>query len=89
MVWFGAAYAVCSLGCTLPIFVALVGPSLATASVMKGAIVFGAYAFRMATILVALSLGAALARDGLGCRVNWFMRQAAFSSDPTVTAWSD
>jgi hypothetical protein len=25
----------------------------------------------------------------LGCRVNWFMRQAAFSSDPTVTAWSD
>jgi cytochrome c-type biogenesis protein len=69
MVWFGAAYAVCSLGCTLPIFVALVGASLATASIFEGAIVFGAYAFGMATILMALSLGAALARDGLARRL--------------------
>ena len=65
MLWFGAAYAVCSLGCTLPIFVALVGASLATASLLEGTIVFGAYAFGMATMLMALSLGAALARDGL------------------------
>jgi len=69
MVWFGAAYAVCSLGCTLPIFVALVGASLATASVVEGTIVFGAYALGMATILMALSLGAALARDGLARRL--------------------
>jgi cytochrome c-type biogenesis protein len=69
MVWFGAAYAICSLGCTLPIFVALVGASLATASVLEGTIVFGAYAFGMATILMALSLGAALARDGLARRL--------------------
>ncbi len=67
--WFGAAYAVCSLGCTLPIFVALVGASLATASVIEGTIVFGAYAFGMATMLMALSLGAALARDGLARRL--------------------
>lgn len=65
MVWFGAAYAVCSLGCTLPIFVALIGASLATASVIEGTIVFGTYALGMATMLMALSLGAALARDGL------------------------
>ncbi len=69
MVWFGAAYAICSLGCTLPIFVALVGASLATASVLEGTIVFGAYAFGMATMLMALSLGAALARDGLARRL--------------------
>lgn len=69
MVWFGAAYAVCSLGCTLPIFVALVGASLATASILEGTIVFGAYAFGMATMLMALSLGAALARDGLARRL--------------------
>jgi cytochrome c biogenesis protein CcdA len=69
MVWFGAAYAVCSLGCTLPIFVALVGASLATASIVEGTIVFGAYAFGMATILMALSIGAALARDGLARRL--------------------
>lgn len=65
MVWFGAAYAICSLGCTLPIFVALVGASLATASILEGTVVFGAYALGMATMLMALSLGAALARDGL------------------------
>lgn len=69
MVWFGAAYAVCSLGCTLPIFVALVGASLATASLVEGVIVFGAYALGMATMLMALSLGAALARDGLARRL--------------------
>ncbi len=69
MVWFGAAYAVCSLGCTLPIFVALVGASLATASVVEGVIVFGAYGLGMTTMLMALSLGAALARDGLARRL--------------------
>lgn len=69
MVWFGAAYAVCSLGCTLPIFVALVGASLATATVVEGTVVFGAYALGMATMLMALSLGAALARDGLARRL--------------------
>jgi cytochrome c-type biogenesis protein len=69
MVWFGAAYAICSLGCTLPIFVALVGASLASASVIEGTIVFGAYALGTATILMALSLGAALARDGLARRL--------------------
>ena len=69
MLWFGAVYAVCSLGCTLPIFVALVGASLATSSVMEGAIVFLAYGFGMATMLIALSLGAAMARDGLAKRL--------------------
>jgi cytochrome c-type biogenesis protein len=69
IVWFGAAYAVCSLGCTLPIFVALVGASLATASVIEGTIVFGAYGMGMATMLMALSIGAALARDGLARRL--------------------
>lgn len=69
MVWFGAAYAVCSLGCTLPIFVALVGASLATSSIVEGTIVFGAYGLGMATMLMALSLGAALARDGLARRL--------------------
>lgn len=69
MVWFGAAYALCSLGCTLPVFIALVGASLATASVIEGAVVFGAYALGMMTMLMALSLGAALARDGLTRRL--------------------
>lgn len=69
IMWFGAAYAICSLGCALPIFVALVGASLATASVIEGSIVFGAYALGMATMLMALSLATALARDGLARRL--------------------
>lgn len=69
MVWFGAAYALCSLGCTLPIFIAMVGASLATASVLEGVVVFGAYALGMMTMLMALSLGAALAREGLARRL--------------------
>nr|MBA2599470.1 hypothetical protein [Actinomycetota bacterium] len=69
MVWFGAAYAICSLGCTLSIFVALVGASLATSSVIEGTIVFAAYGFGMATMLMALSVCSALARDGLGKRL--------------------
>ena len=69
MFWFGAAYAICSLGCTLPIFVALVGASLATASLVEGVIVFVAYGVGTATMLVALSLTMSLARHGLVRRV--------------------
>jgi cytochrome c-type biogenesis protein len=65
MIVFGAAYAVCSLGCTMPVFLALVGASLATASAAESLVVFGFYGLGMATTLMALSVAAALARDGL------------------------
>jgi cytochrome c-type biogenesis protein len=65
MIVFGAAYAVCSLGCTLPVFLALVGASLATANVAESLVVFGFYGLGMATTVMALSVAAALARDGL------------------------
>jgi hypothetical protein len=65
MIAFGAAYAVCSFGCTLPVFLALVGVSLATATVAESLVVFGFYGLGMATTLMALSVAAALARDGL------------------------
>lgn len=65
MVAFGAAYAVCSLGCTLPVFLALVGASLATASVAESLVVFSFYGLGMATTLMALSVAGALARHGL------------------------
>lgn len=69
IVAFGAAYAVCSMGCTLPVFLAVIGASLATAGTVEAAAVFGAYALGMATMLMALSLGAALLRDGLAARL--------------------
>ncbi|MDQ3985905.1 MAG: cytochrome c biogenesis CcdA family protein [Actinomycetota bacterium] len=69
IVVFGAAYAVCSMSCTLPVFLAVIGASLATAGPFEAATVFGAYALGMATMLMALSLGAALLRDGLARRL--------------------
>lgn len=65
MVTFGAAYAVCSLGCTLPLFLALIGASLAASRLAEALTVLGAYGLGMATTLMALAVGAALARDGL------------------------
>jgi cytochrome c-type biogenesis protein len=65
MLLFGAAYAIASLGCTLPLFLALVGASLGAGGAGESLGVFVAYAVGMATVLMALSLGAALAREGL------------------------
>lgn len=59
---FGGAYAACSLGCTLPIFLALVGAQLATKTPTEAMMVFGAYGMGSATVLVALAVGAALLR---------------------------
>ncbi len=60
MLLFGVAYGAASLGCTLPIFLALVGASLGAAKLA----VFLAYGVGMALVLMALSVGVALAREG-------------------------
>jgi hypothetical protein len=65
MFLFGIGYGVASLGCTLPVFLALIGASLASWGPLAGLAVFASYAFGMATVLMALSLGAALLRVGL------------------------
>lgn len=65
MLLFGVGYGIASLGCTLPVFLALIGSSLATRGPAAGLLVFGAYAFGMASVLMALAIGAALLRNGL------------------------
>src|SRR5262249_9636483 len=60
MLLFGVGYGAASLGCTLPLFLALVGASLGGARVS----VFAAYATGMAVVLMALSVLVALAREG-------------------------
>lgn len=62
---FGAAHAVASLSCTLAIFLAVVGQALATAGLAGTAAVLVAYTAGSATLLVALAVSAALARDRL------------------------
>lgn len=64
VVLFGAGYAVASLGCTLPTFLALTGSSLAARGPMGSAVVLLSYAAGTATILGGLSIGAAFVRDG-------------------------
>ncbi len=69
MFLFGVAYAVASLGCTLPVFLAVVGASLATGGAGPALVVFGAYGIGMAFVLMALAVGAGMLRDGIARRL--------------------
>ena len=60
---FGIAYAVGSLSCTLPIFLVVVGSSLASQNLLNAFAQFVGYALGMGTILVAVTVGAALFRE--------------------------
>lgn len=61
VVAFGVGYGAASIGCTLPIFLALVGTSLGAAKVTT----FLAYGLGMALVLMALATAAAFAREGI------------------------
>jgi cytochrome c biogenesis protein CcdA len=61
MFLFGVGYGAASLGCTLPIFLALVGASLGAAKVT----IFAAYAAGMTLVLMALAVAVAFTRQGI------------------------
>jgi cytochrome c biogenesis protein CcdA len=61
MLLFGIGYGAASLGCTLPLFLTLVGASLSGGGKLT---VFLAYGAGMAVVLMALSVLVALAREG-------------------------
>jgi len=71
VVIFGTAYAVASLSCTVAVFLAVVGQALAVSSVARLLGVFLAYGAGAATVLVALTVSAALAR---GAFARWMRR---------------
>jgi cytochrome c-type biogenesis protein len=62
---FGAGYAVASLSCTLAVLLAVVAQALATSNPLQMLGVFAAYGLGAATVLVALSLSAAVAKAAL------------------------
>jgi len=62
---FGIAYALASLGCTLPVFLVVVGTSLTAASVTGNAAMFFSYAAGMAVVLMTVSLSAALVKGAV------------------------
>jgi cytochrome c-type biogenesis protein len=59
---FGMGYGICSLSCTLPVFLVVVGSALATRGFFESFGQFIGYALGMGSILVAVTIGSALFR---------------------------
>jgi cytochrome c-type biogenesis protein len=65
MYLFGVAYAIASLGCTLPVFLSVVGASLAVRGPAAATVVLAAYGVGMGAVMMTLALLAGGARDRL------------------------
>lgn len=63
MTLFGAAYAVASISCTLPIFLAITTQAFATDSLLSGTAIIGSYGLGMGAVLIAIAVGLASSRD--------------------------
>jgi cytochrome c-type biogenesis protein len=66
---FGLAYGLASLSCTLPVFLAVMGGSLAAGSFASGAGRFVSYGLGMASVLLVLTLALALFKGGVISRL--------------------
>ncbi|HWP34127.1 MAG TPA: cytochrome c biogenesis protein CcdA, partial [Thermodesulfobacteriota bacterium] len=62
---FGVGFAAASLSCTLPVFLLVVGSALASGGFLAGLLQFVSYGLGMGVVLVALTLGVALFREGI------------------------
>jgi len=62
---FGVAFGAASLSCTLPIFLMVVGSALATGGFLSGLVQFVSYGLGMSLVLIVLTLGIALFREGI------------------------
>ncbi len=62
---FGIGYAIGSLGCTLPIFLVVVGSALASRGFLNSLGQFVSYSLGMGIILITVTMGAALFRGGV------------------------
>lgn len=71
---FGVGYGICSLSCTLPIFLVVVGTSLATGGLLAGLTQFISYGLGMGVALVLVTVSVALFRDGLTRRLRGYLR---------------
>ncbi len=62
---FGVAFGISSLGCTLPIFLAVVGSSFAQGNFLEGMKQFGVYVAGAGTVLTALAVSISLLKEGV------------------------
>jgi len=72
---FGVSYAVASLSCTLPVFLAVVAGAILRATVLSGVLLFVVYGVGMSLVLVVVTLALALGKRGL---VNHLRRSAGY-----------
>ena len=72
---FGLAYGLASLSCTLPVFLSVIGSSVATGSFASGAGQFLSYGLGMATVLLTLTLALAFFKQGM---VLWFRKTVPY-----------
>ena len=70
---FGIAYGVASLSCTMPIFLIVVGSSLAATGFLNGLFQFISYALGMGVVLMALTLGTAFFKGVVASYLRSFM----------------
>ncbi|MGH9139389.1 MAG: cytochrome c biogenesis CcdA family protein [Acidimicrobiales bacterium] len=66
---FGASYAVASLSCTLPVFLAVVASTFTRSDVTSGVAAFVAYALGMSVVLLMITLALAVAEHSLLARI--------------------
>jgi len=62
---FGVAFGATSLSCTLPIFLMVVGSSVATGDFLAGIYQFFSYILGMGSVMLVLTLGIALVKEGV------------------------
>ncbi|MBA2281625.1 MAG: cytochrome c biogenesis CcdA family protein [Actinomycetota bacterium] len=62
MALYGVSYAVVSLGCTIPLFLSVVGTTITRTSLLSGVAVFVAYAAGFTVLLTSLTIAVALGR---------------------------
>jgi cytochrome c-type biogenesis protein len=72
---FGISYAVASLSCTLPIFLAVVAGAIPRTNLLSGVLLFVVYGVGMSLVLVVVTLALALGKRRL---VGWLRRSAGY-----------
>lgn len=73
MFLFGVAYAVASLSCTLPVFLAVTGVASATPTFLAGVLTYVVYALGMSTLLVVLTVALSVTKAGVARRLRWLL----------------
>lgn len=80
---YGIAFGAASLSCTLPIFLTVVGSSFTSEGAASGLSQFISYALGMGSVVLGLTLGAALVKEGL---VVGYLRRLMPYVQP-ISAW--